>query len=109
MRLPSNQPPGTGCCGKRSLRLTPTSAPAPADAGPAHQACGRRPPASQPPIRPRAVGARTETSSTACADGRPVLPGPLQGKTLAAERDIAYVRLAVILFNVAVYWPLLRH
>jgi signal transduction histidine kinase len=29
-------------------------------------------------------------------------------KTLAAERDIAYVRLAVILFNVAVYWPLLR-
>lgn len=30
------------------------------------------------------------------------------GKTLAAERDIAYVRLAVILFNVAVYWPLLR-
>ncbi|MEA3166029.1 MAG: two-component system, NtrC family, sensor histidine kinase KinB, partial [Thermoplasmata archaeon] len=29
-------------------------------------------------------------------------------KTLAAERDIAYVRLAVILFNVAFYWPLLR-
>lgn len=28
---------------------------------------------------------------------------------MAAERDIAYVRLAVILFNVAVYWPLLRH
>ena len=29
-------------------------------------------------------------------------------KTMSAERDIAYVRLAVILFNVAVYWPLLR-
>lgn len=38
-----------------------------------------------------------------------VAPGPLQEKALAAERDIAYVRLAVILFNVAVYWPLLRH
>ena len=35
-------------------------------------------------------------------------PAAPQTKTLAAERDIAYVRLAVILFNVAVYWPLLR-
>jgi len=26
---------------------------------------------------------------------------------MAAERDIAYVRLAVILFNIAVYWPVL--
>ncbi|HUR26309.1 MAG TPA: HAMP domain-containing sensor histidine kinase [Candidatus Thermoplasmatota archaeon] len=31
-----------------------------------------------------------------------------KGRTLEAERDISYVRLAVILFNVAVYWPLLR-
>lgn len=30
-----------------------------------------------------------------------------QQKALAAERDIAYVRLAVILFNIAVYWPLM--
>src|SRR5688572_26669608 len=29
-------------------------------------------------------------------------------KALVAERDIAYVRLAVILFNIAVYWPLMR-
>lgn len=36
------------------------------------------------------------------------MPTGLDAKTLAAERDIAYVRLAVILFNVAVYWPLLR-
>ncbi|MHB1260811.1 MAG: sensor histidine kinase [Thermoplasmatota archaeon] len=35
-------------------------------------------------------------------------PGPIHDKAMAAERDIAYVRLAVILFNVAVYWPLLR-
>lgn len=33
---------------------------------------------------------------------------PDKGKALAAERDIAYVRLAVILFNIAVYWPVLR-
>jgi signal transduction histidine kinase len=36
----------------------------------------------------------------------PATPG--ERRTLAAERDIAYVRLAVILFNVAFYWPLLR-
>jgi len=34
-------------------------------------------------------------------------PGAVR-KTLAAERDIAYVRLAVILFNVGFYWPVLN-
>lgn len=39
------------------------------------------------------------------------MPAPVpadQEKALAAERDIAYIRLAVILFNIAVYWPLMR-
>ena len=35
------------------------------------------------------------------------MPDKPQTRTLEAERDISYVRLAVILFNVAVYWPLL--
>lgn len=44
------------------------------------------------------------------APGREVPPAATveQDKALAAERDIAYVRLAVILFNVAVYWPVMR-
>lgn len=37
----------------------------------------------------------------------PAAPPALPGKTLAAERDIAWVRFAVILFNVADYWGVL--
>lgn len=54
-------------------------------------------------------GAATQASSPLPGLGASVAQGPLQDKALAAERDIAYVRLAVILFNVAVYWPLLRN
>jgi signal transduction histidine kinase len=43
------------------------------------------------------------------AAARPVPdPAALPGKTLAAERDIAWVRLAVIVFNVAAYWSVLH-
>src|ERR1051326_4630101 len=43
MRLPSNQPPGTGRCGNRSRRLTPTDAPQAAQEAAAHQGCGPHP------------------------------------------------------------------
>lgn len=35
-------------------------------------------------------------------------PDGEQQKAVVAERDIAFVRLAVILFNIAVYWPVMR-
>src|SRR5688572_7373422 len=96
MRLPSNQPAGTGRGSNRSRRLTPKECPRPSTPSRHIRAVVPAPFPGGRPILPTATW--PAVPARAVAD---------QEKARAAERDIAYIRLAVILFNIAVYWPLM--
>src|ERR1051326_3307239 len=96
MRFWAYQPSGTGCCGNRSRRLTPIPG-----------SPGRRQIWRLPRSFNRGGRWLAPTMPGPDPDAEEAAASPAELKAYSAEENTAWVRFAVIVFNIAAYWGLL--